>query len=284
MQKILKMPKKPIQPIGHTLDVYVQKSGHCNLDSLPLRFGFNFDRNELIQLEVIGKESDAKRPDRFRVEAWMTNPDTDEKVSGVFILTRHKEQGGHVMVSAWRNDANTEEELSKHMRQLREDGTITTEWLKEHHRLYIIGELCCVADLIRLLSKQNRDADIQQSVEATKRRWDKRDREDKRLMDAAEQAEKQGNDLLLTRSLKLLKVEEDVLYRGSKCTRLIMEDDTSRYMKTAVFDRNGTVTNRAKEFEGMRVQLSCWDPKDEPGKWSSQGYFRDVYLVDSTPQ
>ena len=26
-----------------------------------------------------------------------------------------------------------------------------------------------------------------------------------------------------------------------------------------------------------KVKTSCWDPIREPGKWSSQGYFRNVY-------
>jgi len=287
MQKILTLPKKPVQPMSHTLNVFVEKNGHCNLDSLPLRFGFYFDRNQLIQLEIIDQQEDAQRPDRFLVEAWIVNPDIDEKVSGVFVLTRHKEQGGHVLITAWRHDANTEHGLSDLMIGLRKSGKIDSEWLKANHRLYVAGELRTPESLIDHLAihySNKPESSFQEIAEDTKKKSKQREQEDARLTKAAEAAKGQGNDLLLSRAQKLVKVEEGVTYRGSKCTQLVMEDETSRYMKVATFDRGGVVTARAKSFEGMRVQLSCWDPKDEPGKWSSQGYFRDVYLVDSAPQ
>ena len=56
-----------------------------------------------------------------------------------------------------------------------------------------------------------------------------------------------------------------------------MGDGTRLYMKTITFDRGLRVTAKAQKLVGKKVKTSCWDPIREPGKWSSQGYFRNVY-------
>jgi hypothetical protein len=51
-------------------------------------------------------------------------------------------------------------------------------------------------------------------------------------------------------------------------------------MKTSTFDPNGSVTAHAKTLEGKRVRISCWDPINQPGRWSNEGYFRNVYATE----
>jgi hypothetical protein len=75
----------------------------------------------------------------------------------------------------------------------------------------------------------------------------------------------------------LVEVKEGMLIRGSLCTVLIFADGTQRHMKTATFDRDGSVTKKAKELVWSRVRTTCWDPVNSPGKWSRQGYFRNIY-------
>jgi len=75
----------------------------------------------------------------------------------------------------------------------------------------------------------------------------------------------------------LIEVNERVLIRGSLCTVLVLADGTRRHMKTATFDRDGSVTKKTKELVGSRVRTTCWDPLNSPGKWSRQGYFRNIY-------
>jgi len=75
----------------------------------------------------------------------------------------------------------------------------------------------------------------------------------------------------------LVAVNEKVLVRGSACTVLVLADGTQRHMKTATFDRDGSITKKAKELVGSRVRTTCWDPIGSPGKWSRQGYFRNIY-------
>lgn len=75
----------------------------------------------------------------------------------------------------------------------------------------------------------------------------------------------------------LVAVNENVIVRGSACTVLVMADGTQRHMKTSTFDRDGSITRKAKELIGSRVRTTCWDPIGSPGKWSRQGYFRNIY-------
>lgn len=78
----------------------------------------------------------------------------------------------------------------------------------------------------------------------------------------------------------LVEVKEGVLHRGSSCTILVMADGKQWHMKTATFDPNGEVTKRAQSLVGRRIRISSWDPVAQPGKWSGQGYFRNVYLTE----
>jgi hypothetical protein len=77
----------------------------------------------------------------------------------------------------------------------------------------------------------------------------------------------------------LIAVKEGVLIRGSACTVLVMGDGSQRHMKTTTFDRDGSITKRARDLIGSRVRTTCWDPMRSPGKWSTQGYFRNIYEV-----
>ena len=90
-------------------------------------------------------------------------------------------------------------------------------------------------------------------------------------------AENDSSVATLSSSDKLVAVKEGIIIRGSACTVLVFEDGTERHMKTSTFDREGLVTKKAKELVGSRVKTTCWDPIGSPGKWSRQGYFRNIY-------
>jgi hypothetical protein len=92
-------------------------------------------------------------------------------------------------------------------------------------------------------------------------------------------ANREGSVATLSSPDTLIEVRESQLVRGSLCTVLIMEDGRTLHMKTSTFDRDGAVTKEAKGLVGARVRTTCWDPIGAPGKWSSQGYFRNIYLV-----
>lgn len=93
-------------------------------------------------------------------------------------------------------------------------------------------------------------------------------------------ARRERNEATLSSPDTLLEVREKQVYRGSSCTILIMSDGTQRHMKTSTFDPYGEVTAKAKSLIGRRVRISCWDPIGQPEKWSSQGYFRNIYAAE----
>lgn len=94
------------------------------------------------------------------------------------------------------------------------------------------------------------------------------------------EANREGSVATLSLPDILVEVREAHLVRGSLCTVLIMGDGRALHMKTSTFDRDGSVTRKAKGLIGSRVRTTCWDPISAPRKWSSQGYFRNIYLVE----
>lgn len=93
-------------------------------------------------------------------------------------------------------------------------------------------------------------------------------------------AKREGSVATLSLPDTLVEVRESVQVRGSLCTVLVMGDGRTLHMKTSTFDRDGSITRKAKSLIGSRVRTTCWDPIGAPGKWSSQGYFRNIYLVE----
>ncbi len=107
-----------------------------------------------------------------------------------------------------------------------------------------------------------------------------REREQKRLQAEEARALNDNSTATLSKPDTLMNVDLNVPHHGSSCTVITLGDKTKRYLKTATFDRNGAVTARAQKLIGKRVRTTCWDPIYDPGKWSSKGYFRDIYELD----
>jgi len=266
---------------------YVEANTHCNLDSFPLRFGFFFEKDQIIEVERSSEDRRANKPGRFSFEGWMVNPDTDEKVSAVFVMTKEKKQGAHILVTAWRHEYDSEYLLSETIRKLRETGRITPEWLVSIHRHYVSGALRSSADLLDLMaSEKSREDNKLAQDEINKLREDNEKWQEKfqQMLEAGKQsvieeteAESKGDFVASTRGV-LKGVEENVVRGPSSCTVLELDDGSKWYMKTSTFDRDGSVTTRAKELIGEKVRVTSWDPLSEPGKWSSKGYFRRIYL------
>jgi hypothetical protein len=76
---------------------------------------------------------------------------------------------------------------------------------------------------------------------------------------------------------RLIEVQEDVLVGGARCTVLVFSNGSRQHMKTATFDPQGLITTKAKRMLGMAVKTTCWNPKSAPGRWSSLGYFNDIF-------
>lgn len=93
-------------------------------------------------------------------------------------------------------------------------------------------------------------------------------------------AARERSEATLSSPDTLVDVKVNQMHRGSLCTILVFADGAVRHMKVSTFDPAGTVTRKAQSLKGTRVRTSCWDPIGQPGKWSSQGYFRNVYAFE----
>ncbi len=98
-----------------------------------------------------------------------------------------------------------------------------------------------------------------------------------KYLDESARADAEQSSALLSAPDTLVMIKEKQMVRGSSCTVLVMGDGSQRHMKTATFDPDGAVTQKAKTLVGTRIRTSCWDPKGNPGRWSNQGYFRNIY-------
>ncbi|GAM73626.1 hypothetical protein JCM19241_3081 [Vibrio ishigakensis] len=81
----------------------------------------------------------------------MIHPETDEYFSGTFVVGDAK--GGKVLITAWRNDIETEYYLSAVMKLLRKQGELTTQDLLRMHPRYQSKDLTSHADLVQALSE-----------------------------------------------------------------------------------------------------------------------------------
>ena len=76
-------------------------------------------------------------------------------------------------------------------------------------------------------------------------------------------------------------MNRNIMHRGSSCTELVFSNGDRKYMKTVTFDPTLSVTSKAERLVNRQVKTTCWDPVNQPGYWSSQGYFRGIYQVQT---
>ena len=105
--------------------------------------------------------------------------------------------------------------------------------------------------------------------------------ENKKLQNEKEQVRRQGVfNLVVDEAQILISVDTNVMYRGSINTILTLKDGSKKSIKVASFDKNLEVTKKAQSLIGKKIKTTAWDPINDPGKWSSQGYFRHIYEID----
>ena len=104
--------------------------------------------------------------------------------------------------------------------------------------------------------------------------------ENKKLQHEKEQGRQRGSNVVVDDPQILISVETDVMYRGSINTILTLKDGSKKSIKVETFDKNLEVTKKAQSLLGKKIKTTAWDPINDPGKWSSQGYFRHIYEVD----
>ncbi|MGF1719128.1 sulfatase [Vibrio kyushuensis] len=142
------------------ISVLVKCNEHCNIDSFPLRFGFTLNEdNDCILLLEDKPKTDRRFEDRLIYQATMIHPITNERYSGTFVVRESAK--GKVLVTAWRNDIETEFYLSEVMKMLRKSGVLSTQQLLDFHPNYEKKNLNSHADLVLALSANKSALQIQ---------------------------------------------------------------------------------------------------------------------------
>ena len=301
-----------------SLDVVVLCNEHANCDSLPLRYGIHFKTDETIKLLRIKFSTRVqKNPNRIGIEAYFIDSNNVEQF-GQFVIGTQRGFDKPVLVTVWRNDTDTEFHLSEVMMSLRKDGYLTPEVLLGLHPLYRQGKIAKHSDLVVLLGTTLSEQQVQrmseivaEAVNKTDQLIAERDAATALAEEKAQDLAKEKGDHAITKEREkflekeverykleklsasrdnkqatlsspdtLVQVLERQIYRGSSCTILKLGDGSQRHMKTSTFDPTGSVTAHAKTLIGKRVRISCWDPINQPGRWSSEGYFRNVYATE----
>ena len=104
--------------------------------------------------------------------------------------------------------------------------------------------------------------------------------ENKKLQHEKEQGRQRGSNVVVDEAKILISVDTNIMYKGSINTILTLKDGSKKTIKVETFDKNLEVTKKAQSLIGKKIKTTAWDPINDPGKWSSQGYFRHIYEID----
>ena len=280
------------------MKVFIKSDAHANLDSLSFRYGFYFVEDTYINLinptEVTDKKIHESHK-RYAFRATFNLPNGNKNLQGIFILLRKD----NTVITIIREGKafNAEEKLSETIKKIREDGDITPDDIVEMYKQNLKDSAQLTTYLGNLignkkvkLAQDAADQKINRLAEALKNTANRAKRAELELQTVKDEldryrnieleAEKEGDTQVLAKAKVLLEVNENVIRGPSSCTELVMDDNTRLYMKTSTFDPHLTITAIAKSLVGKKVKTSCWDPLNEPGKWSNRGYFRNVYELN----
>jgi len=138
---------------------------HANLDSFPLRYGFSFKKNALLNLVYDKQVEQGKKPGSYSVVAEFINPVTKETEKGLFhIMNKFKEGTEDEVMTVIRDltskDIKIENELSSVVRSFRIAGELTVKELIKMHPLYINGKIKKHVDLYEYLFQKRSSSEI----------------------------------------------------------------------------------------------------------------------------
>ena len=301
-----------IEKFRMTKTVVIKQNEHANLDSFPLRYGFVFEKDTQLEIHcdpsTLRQDKNPKYKNRYNVITKFTNPTNNRTERGVFYLINNQNNKFYdndkvITVIRYLDEAENEHHLSEVLKSLRISNEITPQDLIKFHPLYMTRQLSTHADLIEILAEKKSTKEVSriqfisdQAVE----RFEKLKHEVDGLNDKIQilrdenieilnelneykvhenRANSEGSAQTLEEAKILVDVHPNVMFGNSSCTQLVMGDGTKLHMKTSTFDKNLKITAKAKLLKGRKVRTSCWDPIKQPGKFSSKGYFRNLYAL-----
>jgi superfamily I DNA/RNA helicase len=139
---------------GNIIKVHIHANEHANLDSFPLRYGFYYKENTILDLYNCTNWSEkykGEENEQTLVDANFLDPNGNEK-EGHFVLFNKNMQHPKVG-TVWSRDTSTEYMLSEHLKELRKKNEVNQDYLVEIHPYYLNGEANSVAGLIATIKK-----------------------------------------------------------------------------------------------------------------------------------
>ena len=298
-----------IEKFRMTKTVVIKQSEHANLDSFPFRYGFQFEKNTDLEIHydpsTLSPDKNPKYKNRYNVIAKFTNPTNNRTERGVFYLINNQNNKFYdndkvITVIRYLDEAENEHHLSEVLKSLRISNEITPQDLIKFHPLYMTRQLSTHADLIRILAEKKSTKEILKIQPIADQAIQRYEGQITKLNDELitlrninteiqnelneykiheNKANSEGSTQTLVEAKILVDVHPNVMFGNSSCTQLVMGDGTKLHMKTSTFDKNLKITAKAKLLKGRKVRTSCWDPIKQPGKFSSKGYFRNLYAL-----
>ena len=298
-----------IEKFRMTKTVVIKQNEHANLDSFPLRYGFQFEKNTDLEIHcdpsTLSPDKNPKYKNRYNVITKFTNPTNNRTERGVFYLINNQNNKFYdndkvITVIRYLDEAENEHHLSEVLKSLRISNEITPQDLIKFHPLYMTRQLSTHADLIRILAEKKSTKEILKIQSIADQAIQRYEGQITKLNDELitlrninteiqnelneykiheNKANCEGSTQTLDEAKILVDVHPNVMFGNSSCTQLVMGDGTKLHMKTSTFDKNLKITAKAKLLKGRKVRTSCWDPIKQPGKFSSKGYFRNLYAL-----
>ena len=304
--------QQKIEKFRLTKTVVIKQHEHANLDSFSLRYGFVFEKDTELEINcdpsTLRPDKNPKYKDRYNIVAKFINPSNNMPETGVFYLINNQdnkyfEHDKVITIIRHLDEREIEHHLSEVIRSLRLSNDLSCQDLIKMHPLYMTRQLSTHGELVKLLIHSKSAEEVlriksisDQAVEKfekLKHEIDGLNDEIQTLIDENTEIQNElneykahenmanieGSTQTLDETKILVEVNTNVMRGKSSCTELVIGDGTKRHMKTITFDKELKITAKAKLLKGRKVRTSCWDPIKQPGKFSSKGYFRNLYAL-----
>lgn len=289
------------------MEITASMTTHAMNDAVPLRFGIIPPRYVVlrdIQLDEIAtnnqKPKEIKSGNQHLIAECYAQDSGDYLFKGRFVVGEPRNYSAHKVIITVLSitPQKSERAVSDLIKHLRETNKIDASFIKEKlHPKYIAGEISTNEDFYEYLVElgvQEQVKDLQAHIEglstlseSNQLKLEESEKEKEAFRQRIIELEKQksnykGEEISISPVCTLLSVEEGqrTNRRGDivRCTYLKFEEPVPERKMDEIFDRNRTITNKAKSLVGQKVQTSTWKPE----VFKSLEWFRDIYPAEET--
>jgi hypothetical protein len=292
-------------PEEFPMEITASMTNHAMNDAVPLRFGIIPPRYVVlkeIQVDEFStsnqKPKEIKSGNQHLVARCYSQGSGEFLFRGRFVVGEPRNYEAHktIITVLSVNPDKSERAVSDLIKHLRETNKIDAMFIKDKlHPKYVAGEISGNEDFYEYLVElgvQDRVQDLQTYIQQLESAS-----EEKQIQLATSEKEKEefrrriielekqktdykGEEVSVSPICTLVSVEEGqrTNRRGEtiRCTYLKFEEPVPDRKMDEIFDRNGTITAKARNLIGQKVQTSTWKPEIfKPLEW-----FRDIYTVD----